>query len=90
MRRFAIAAALSFVGAAAFAQDVKTDFDKSANFGAIKTFSVKIGTSWNNQISEKRITDEIAQTLTEKGWTRPTPIPTPSCCSTARPRSRRA
>jgi hypothetical protein len=68
MRRFAIAAALSFVGAAAFAQDVKTDFDKSANFGAIKTFSVKIGTSWNNQISEKRISDEIAQTLTEKGW----------------------
>ena len=68
MRRFAIAAALSFVSAAAFAQDVKTDFDKSANFGAIKTFTVKIGTSWNNQISEKRITDEIAQTLTEKGW----------------------
>ena len=70
MRRFAIAAALSFVGATAFAQDVKTDFDKSANFGAIKTFAVKIGTSWNNQISEKRITDEIAQTLTEKGWTK--------------------
>jgi hypothetical protein len=70
MRRFAIAAALSLVGAAVFAQDVKTDYDKSANFGAIKTFSVKIGTSWNNQISEKRVTDEIAQTLTEKGWTR--------------------
>ena len=69
MRRFAIAAALSFVGAAAFAQDVKTDFDKDANFGAIKTFAVKIGTSWNNQISEKRVTDEIQQTLTEKGWT---------------------
>ena len=31
-------------------------------------FAVKIGTSWNNQISEKRVTDEIAQTLTEKGW----------------------
>jgi hypothetical protein len=70
MRRFAIAAALSLAGAAVFAQDVKTDYDKSANFGAIKTFSVKIGTSWNNQISEKRVTDEIAQTLTEKGWTR--------------------
>ena len=68
MRRFAIAAALSFVGAGAFAQDVKTDFDKSASFGAIKTFAVKIGTSWNNQISEKRVTDEITQTLTEKGW----------------------
>ena len=58
MRRFAIAAALSLMGAAAFAQDVKTDFDKSANFGAIKTFAVKIGTSWHNQISEKRVTDE--------------------------------
>jgi hypothetical protein len=68
MRRIAIAAALVFVGTAAFAQDVKTDFDKNANFGAIKTFAVKIGTSWNNQISEKRISDEVAQTLTEKGW----------------------
>jgi hypothetical protein len=70
MKRLAFAIALVFVSAAAFAQDVKTDFDKSANFAAIKTFSVKIGTSWNNQISEKRVTDEIAQTLTEKGWTR--------------------
>jgi hypothetical protein len=68
MRRVAITAALVFAGAAAFAQDVKTDYDKSADFGAIKTFAVKIGTSWNNQISEKRITDEITQTLTEKGW----------------------
>ena len=68
MRRLATATALVFVGAAAFAQDVKTDFDKDANFSAVKTFSVKIGTSWNNQISEKRISDEMAQTLTEKGW----------------------
>ena len=68
MRRMAMAAALCFVSAAAFAQDVKTDFDKNANFAAIKTFAIKIGTSWNNQISEKRITDEITQTLTEKGW----------------------
>ena len=51
---------LSLTSAAAFAQDVKTDFDKDANFAAIKTFAVKIGTSWNNQISEKRVSDEIA------------------------------
>ena len=38
---------------------MKTDFDKGANFAAIKTVAVKIGTSWNNQISEKRIADEI-------------------------------
>ncbi|HUL78585.1 MAG TPA: DUF4136 domain-containing protein [Vicinamibacteria bacterium] len=68
MRRLSLAAALALIGTAAFAQDVKTDFDKEANFAAIKTFAVKIGTSWNNPISEKRITDEIAQTLVEKGW----------------------
>ena len=49
-----VAAALSLSGPA-FAQDVKVDFDKDANFGAIKTFTVKIGTSWNNPLSEKRV-----------------------------------
>jgi hypothetical protein len=68
MRRFAIAAALCFVGATAFAQDVKVDFDKAADFTAIKTFSMKLGTSWNNQIGEKRVMDEFEQTLTENGW----------------------
>ena len=56
MRRFALTAALVLMGAAAFAQDVKTDFDKDANFAAYKTFAVKIGTSWDNPISEKRVT----------------------------------
>jgi hypothetical protein len=68
MRKIAIAAVLTLVGAAAFAQDVKTDYDKSANFGAIKTFQLKVGTSWNNPISEKRISDEFTQALVEKGW----------------------
>jgi hypothetical protein len=69
MRSLTVAAALTLLSSTAFAQDVKTDFDKNANFGAIKTFAVKIGTSWNNQISEKRVSDEITQTLKEKGWT---------------------
>jgi hypothetical protein len=68
MRTLAIAAALSLLGTAAVAQDVKVDFDKSANFAELKTFSTKIGTSWNNQISEKRISAEIEETLTGKGW----------------------
>ena len=68
MRQLTIAAALAFASTAAIAQDVKTDFDKSANFAAIKTFQAKIGTSWNNQISEKRVLDEITQSLVEKGW----------------------
>jgi uncharacterized protein DUF4136 len=69
MRRFGMVAAFSLLGAAAFAQDVKVDSDKNANFSAIKTFSVKIGTSWGNPIGEKRVTDEITDTLKEKGWT---------------------
>jgi hypothetical protein len=68
MRRITVAAALTLMGTVAVAQDVKTDYDKSANFGAIKTFQVKIGTSWNNPISEKRITEEFTQALAEKGW----------------------
>jgi uncharacterized protein DUF4136 len=70
MRTLAVAAALSVVGIAASAQDVKVDFDKDANFANIKTFAAKIGTSWNNQISEKRILTEIEETLVEKGWTK--------------------
>ncbi len=70
MRRVVIAAALGLVSAAAFAQDVKTDFDKNANFGAIKTFAVKIGTGWGNPIGEKRVVEEFEQALSEKGWTK--------------------
>src|SRR6185295_11468361 len=73
MRRLIMAAALALVSASAFAQDVKVDFDKDANFSAIKTFAVKIGTSWNNPLSEKRVVTEFEQALTEKGWTKAEP-----------------
>ena len=52
----------------AWAQDVKVDYDKAADFAAIKTFSLKLGTPWGNQIGEKRVMDEFTQALTEKGW----------------------
>jgi hypothetical protein len=68
MRTLTLAAALAFASTALLAQDVKTDFDKDANFGAIKTFQLKIGTSWNNPISEKRISEEFTRALAEKGW----------------------
>jgi hypothetical protein len=67
-RTFVAAAAFALVSVTAFAQDVKTDFDKAADFSAIKTFTVKIGTSWGNQISEKRVMDEMTEALTGKGW----------------------
>jgi len=56
------------VAGGAWAQDVKVDFDMAANFGAIKTFSIKLGTAWGNEISQKRVMDEFTQALTEKGW----------------------
>jgi hypothetical protein len=68
MRRFAMGAVLVLAGTVALAQDVKTDYDHDADFGHIKTFGIKIATSWNNPISEKRVLDEFTQALTEKGW----------------------
>ena len=59
---------LALVAGTAYAQEVKTDFDKNADFSAIKTFAVKIGTSWGNQISEDRITNDFKQALVAKGW----------------------
>lgn len=50
------------------AQDVKVDYDTAANFGAIKTFSLKLGTSWGNPIGEKRVTDDVTQALVARGW----------------------
>jgi hypothetical protein len=69
MRMLAVAA-LSVVGATASAQDVSVDFDKDADFSAVKTFAVRIGTDWGNPLSEKRVLAEIEQGLTEKGWTK--------------------
>ena len=57
------------VAGGAWAQDVKVDFDKAANFLAIKTFSIKLGTSWGNEFAEKRVKDELTAALTAKGWT---------------------
>jgi hypothetical protein len=69
-RRTAIVAmAAAMAAAAAWAQDVKVDYDKAADFAAIKTFSVKIGTSWGNPIGEKRVTDGVTEALIGKGWT---------------------
>jgi hypothetical protein len=57
------------VAGGAWAQDVKVDYDRAANFGAIKTFSLKLGTSWGNPIGEKRVTDDVTGALVAKGWT---------------------
>ena len=40
---------LSFPGVAA-AQDVKIDFDKAFDFSTVKTYSIKLGTTWGNDL----------------------------------------
>ena len=62
-----IVAALALAGTA-LAQDVTVDWDRTANFAAIKTFSLKLETPWGNPIGEKRLTEEITQALVGKGW----------------------
>jgi len=68
-RAVAFTAALLLSAAAARAQEVSIDYDKAANFGAYKTFAVKLGTAWGNPLSEKRVTSEITSALVAKGWT---------------------
>ena len=54
----------------ASALTVKTDHDKNFDFSKIKTFTTKIGTSWNNELSEKRVMDAVDAKLTSLGWTK--------------------
>jgi hypothetical protein len=53
---------------ASFAQQVKTDFDHSANFGQYKTYSwEKVQTK--DPLMVDRIKDAVNAALTAKGWT---------------------
>ena len=54
--------------ALAIAQDVKIDYDKAFNFAPVKTYSIKIGTAWGNDLSQRRVLDEFDQAIAAKGW----------------------
>lgn len=69
MMRLGILATVIGCGLLLMAQDTKTDYDHSFDFSQIHTFSVKIGTSWGNQLSEQRAIDAVTKQLTAKGWT---------------------
>jgi hypothetical protein len=58
---------LALAGTAS-AQDVKTDYDKAADFSKYKSFSAQIATSWNNPFAEKRALEIIENALVAKGW----------------------
>jgi len=54
--------------ALAVAQDVKIDFDKAYNFAPVKTYAIKIGTAWGNDLSQRRVLEEFDQAIAAKGW----------------------
>ena len=58
---------LSFPGVVA-AQDVKIDFDKAFDFSTIKTYSIKLGTTWGNDLSQRRVMTEMDEAIAGKGW----------------------
>jgi len=68
MMRLGILLSVIASGLLLMAQDVQTDYDHSFNFSQVHTFSVKIGTSWGNQLSEQRAIDAVTKQLTAKGW----------------------
>jgi Domain of unknown function (DUF4136) len=66
---FTLASIASFILAGiAFAQDTKIDYDHNFDFKTLKTFAVKLGTSWGNPLSEKRVMDEVSNGIMKKGW----------------------
>ena len=53
--------------AIAAAQDVKIDFDKAFDFSTIKTFSMKLGTGWGNDLSQRRVLTEFEEAIAANG-----------------------
>jgi hypothetical protein len=59
---------LAMAPALALAQDVKTDYDKAFDFKTVKTYSIKIGTTWGNDLSQRRVLTEFDDEIASKGW----------------------
>ena len=70
LKRLAIAMALVLSPAMLFAQKVSYDYEKSANFGAFKTFALKDGTKVGQPLIDDRIVAAIEQELAAKGLTK--------------------
>lgn len=67
--KFGILGALMLTALLAVAQKVETDYDHNFDFSQMKTFAVKIGTSWGNPLAEQRAVAAVTKELEAKGWT---------------------
>lgn len=68
--RIMLTGSLLVIPVIAVAQDVKTDFDKAFDFATVKTYSIKIGTAWGNDLSERRVLAEMDEAIAGAGWTK--------------------
>ncbi len=66
--RTLITASVVMLPALVSAQDVKIDFDKAYDFSMVKTYSIAIGTTWGNDLSQRRVLTEIDEAIAAKGW----------------------
>ena len=62
-----VAAAVTLMPAFAPAQNVRTDYDRHADFARLHTFSIYRVHSYD-QIEESRLRDDIASSLSRRGW----------------------
>jgi len=66
--RALLTGSLVLLPAIAMAQDVKVDFDKAFDFSTVKTYSIRIGTAWGNDLSQRRVLAEFDEAISSKGW----------------------
>jgi Domain of unknown function (DUF4136) len=66
--RALLTASILMLPTLALAQDVKVDYDKAFAFADVKTYSIKIGTTWGNDLSERRVLTEFDSEIASKGW----------------------
>jgi len=66
--RAVLTASILMLPTLALAQDVKVDYDKAFAFTAVKTYSIKIGTTWGNDLSQRRVLAEFDSEIASKGW----------------------
>lgn len=63
-----IALLVALTGAARQAVHVERDLD--ADFSALHSYSIGVGTSWGSPICEKRVLEDISRRLDAAGWTK--------------------
>jgi len=66
--RAVLTGCLLVLPALAIAQDVKIDYDKAFNFAPVQTYTIRIGTAWGNDLSQRRVLEEFDQAIAAKGW----------------------